>query len=311
MFDELNEQASQAIEYMQSFGAYNIRFKAYIRFVIDVIRNTADDRVLLSLIADHPNDRVFDDVPMVHSGVRAEVKKTRVKVGERPVHLKYGEGLDLIEDDSVVYVVVQTEHEANLSSILVAHPEWAGRVQVVVLTLTKTIYWDEVGYTATFKVHGAGAPKEGTFSNEERAYFEFVGRSFYIHNHKVVWKGKIADRDVATDINSLLAGSNLVVRTESVPPPLHEDVLRSQLMQVSRLIDGLTKGKDRFKGIRPALEWIGCKIYSQTSPPVAKFKCKLYGSPNQEVAEEVEVYFTLLEAVREIFPYVQTELTSP
>jgi hypothetical protein len=65
-----------------------------------------------------------------------------VKIGERPVHLKYGEGLDLIEDDSVVYVV-QSKHEANLSSLLEAHPEWAGRVQVVVLTLTETYYWDK------------------------------------------------------------------------------------------------------------------------------------------------------------------------
>jgi hypothetical protein len=51
----------------------------------------------------------------------------------------------------------------------------------------------------------------------------------------------------------------------------------------------------------------GYKIFSEASPPVEKFKCELRGSPSNGVAEEVEEYFTLLAAVREIFPYVQSK----
>jgi hypothetical protein len=326
MFDGLNESANLAIEMAKSFGAYNIRFKAESSFLIDnwVSEPLDSSQVGLSLIGDHADRRVFNELHtlIATSGIRADslgvvrvdsiradARTTRVKIGERPFFLKYGEGLDLIEDNSVVYVVVQSGHEANLSSLLEAHPEWAGRVQVVVLTLTETYYWDKYYYNATFKVHGAGAPKEGTFPDEERTYFEFVGKDFYILNHKVVWKGQVTDRDVAADINSLLAGNTLVVLTEQVPEvklPLYEDA-KSRLKQVWTLFDALSRGENGFTRIKPKLLMSGYKLFSEASPPVEKFKCELSGSPNHEVTEEIEEYFTLLEAVREIFPYVQSK----
>jgi hypothetical protein len=98
----------------------------------------------------------------------------RVKIGQRPANLKYGaQRLEVIEDDSVVYVVVQSEHQVNLLSLLEEHPEWAGRVQVVVLTFDGEEYQGEWFRTATFKVHGADAPKEGSFSDVARTYQEF------------------------------------------------------------------------------------------------------------------------------------------
>jgi hypothetical protein len=315
MFDELSEQASQAMEIAKSFGAYNIRFRAESSYVVNYYSDEPLNfyEVAMRLMGDHPDPQVLDSelhLLLSDSGIRVDARRRRVKVGERPVHLKYGEeGLDLIEDDSVVYVVVQSEHEANLQGLLEAHPEWAGRVQVAVLTLTGERYWDDYYYKASFKVQGAEAPKEGTFLDEERTYDEFKGKDFYILNHKVVWKGQVTDRDVAADINSLLAGNDLVVLTEQVPEvklPLYEDV-HTKLLQVRSLFDALSRNEDGSVRIRPSLTLSGYKIFSETSPTVEKFKCELSGAPDHEVTEEVEEYFGLLEAVREIFPYVQSK----
>jgi hypothetical protein len=312
MFDGLSEQASQTMEIAKSFGAYNIRFRAYHSHGVgyDSDERWGLGRTTMTLIADHADRQVLDSELqsiLSESGIEAHARTCRVKVGERPAWLKYGEGLDLIEDDSVVYVVVQSEHEANLSCILEAHPEWTGRVQVVVLTLTESRYYDDYKQCATFKVHGAGAPKEGTFPNEERTYYEFIMRDFYILNHKVVWKGQVTNRDVAADINSLLAGNDLVVLTEQVPEvklPLYEDV-KSKLLQVQSLFDALSRNEYGRSRLEPWFLMSGYKQFSETSPPVEKFKCELKANPNQEVIEEVEEFFTLIEAVREIFPYVQ------
>jgi hypothetical protein len=242
------------------------------------------------------------------SYIEVFVKRRAVKVGERPAHLKYGEErLDLIEDDSVVYLVVQSEHEGNLPSLLEEHPEWAGRVQVVVITLGNAKSWDEWFETAVFKVHGAGAPKEGTFSNESLTYDEFKKKDFYILNHKVVWKGQVTDRDVAADINSLLAGNQLVVLTERVPEvklPKYEEV-KSKLLQVRGLYESLSKDESGAIQIRPSLLFYGSKFFSEASPPIEKFTLELSGAPDTEVVEQVEEYFGLLEAVKELFPYVQ------
>jgi hypothetical protein len=313
MFDGLSEQASQTMEIAKSFGAYNIRFRADSSYVVDYYSEEplSFSEIAMRLIGDHADRQVLDSELfelLSESDIRVGAKTGRVKFGERPVHLKYEE-LDLIENDSVVYVVVQSEHEANLSSLLEAHPEWAGRVQVVVLTLAESRFYDDYIYTSTFKVHGAGAPKEGTFPDEERTYYEFVGKDFYILNHKVVWKGQVTDRDVAADIHSLLAGNDLVVLTEQVPEvklPLLEDA-KSKLMQVKSLFDALSRTENGDVRIRPFLIVSGYKIFSEASPPVEKFKCELSGSPDHEVIEEVEEYFTLLEAVKEIFPYVQSK----
>jgi hypothetical protein len=314
MFDGLSEVASQTMELAKSFGAYNIRFKAHYTHQVEPYRSDplSFRGISMTLIVDHADPLVFLDTELqsllTESGIIGAKKRGRVKFGERPHYLTY-QGLDLIEDDSVVYVVVQSEHEANLTSLLEAHPEWAGRVQVVVLTLTKTQFYDDFFCGSTFRVHGAGAPKDGTFTDQENIYFEFVGKDFYILNHKVVWRGQVTDRDVTADINSLLAGNDLVVLTEQVPEvklPLYED-FKSKLLQVRTLFDALNRDRFDVVKIEPALSLIGYKLFSEASPPVEKFKCELKGSPNQEVIEEVEEYFTLLEAVKEIFPYVQSK----
>jgi hypothetical protein len=313
MFDGLSEQASQTMEIAKSFGVYNIRFRADFSNVVYHYNEEPPSfrEIAINLIGDHADRQVLDSELrslLSQSGIGVEARKSRVKFGERPVHLKYEE-LDLIENDSVVYVVVQSEHEANLSSLLEAHPELTGRVQGVVLRLLKEASGREDWYIATFKVHGAGAPKEGTFPDEERTYYEFVGKDFYILNHKVVWKGQVTDRDVAADIHSLLAGNDLVVLTERVPEvklPRCEDV-HSKLLQVRSLFDALSREESGVVRIRPYLIVSGYKIFSEASPPVEKFKCELRGSPYRDVIEEVEEYFTLLEAVKEIFPYVQSK----
>jgi hypothetical protein len=318
MFDGLEVEANEIIEFAKSFGWYNIRFESRQEYSV---RYNAQPSFLMawapafkgkSFFADHDTENIsaLYDLGLFKwsdTSYDARQKISRVKIGQRPSHLRYGsERLDLIEDDSVVYVVVPSEHEGNLPSLLEEHPEWTGRVQVIVITFSSEqcgYEWDE---HATFRVHGAGAPKEGTFSGEEAATFELKGKDFYIFNRKVAWKGQVTDRDVVADINSLLAGNQLVVKTERVPEvklPKYEDVER-QLIQVRDLFESISKVHG-FIPSGPELKFHGSKVFSDCSPPVEKFSCTFNGHHYAETIEQVEEYTRLVEMVTQLFPYVQ------
>jgi hypothetical protein len=314
MFDGLEAEASQVIEAAKAFGCYNIRFE--VTALYRVLHNATPHFCGLwtqrTLSADHDTVTFypycqFDELtfsPEVQLGWRGYT----AKVGERPFNLKSGgERRDLIEDDSVVYVVVPSERAANILSLLQEHPEWAGRVQVIAITFSRERYQDEWCDEATFKVHGAGAPKEGTFSNQERATWEFEGKDFYILNHKVAWRGQVTDRDVAADINSLLAGNQLVVKTERVPEmklPKYDEELESKLRQIGDLFEPLPR-VEGFIRSNPSLEFKGSKVFSDVSPPVEKCSITFAGRSEAETVEALEEYNRLVEFVTQLFPYVQ------
>jgi hypothetical protein len=320
MFDGLEVEANEIMGFAKAFGCYNIRFKAYAEHSVEYAGITPDFACCHSarklFTADHDTEGCQENYGLGNfslsdTSISVYRKTSRVQIGQRPYHLRYGsEQLDLIEDDSVVYVVVPSEHEGNLPSLLEEHPEWTGRVQVIVITFESVQYGQDWWDSANYILHGAGAPKEGTFSSEEMATREFKGKDFYIFNHKVAWKGQVADRDVVADINNLLAGNQLVVKTERVPEvklPKYEDVER-QLIQVRELFRSLSKVDGMFQSC-PKLEFIGTKVFSDCSPPAERFTCRFScffnGSPYAETIEKFEEYTRLLEVVTQLFPYVQ------
>jgi hypothetical protein len=316
MFDGLEAQASEVMELVRSYGAYNIRFSKTTSYEVLFCDEgyLTGTKTRTTVWADHDDTSSdwLSELQSLLSTLNIELfRKYRVlKVGERPAFLEYGEQrLDLIEDDSVVYLVVQSDHEGSLSNLLEEHTEWTGRVQVVVITLGSEKVWDDWYETAVFKVHGAGARKEGTFSNQWTTSYELKGKDFYILNHKVVWKGQVTDRDVAADINSLLAGNQLVVLTERVPEvklPKYEEV-ESKLHQVRGLYESFCMDESGVIRFRPSLKFSGSKFFSEVSLPIEKFSCELSGSPDTDFVEQVKKYFGLLEAIKELFPYVQSK----
>jgi hypothetical protein len=311
MLDGLIEQASQAMDIAESHGAYNIRFTASCRWSVEFdyrIEWLVDD-VFSYLSCVNQPEALCSELRLRLPSTNMCMRQYRAKVGEQPVWLKYGEDkLDLLEDDSVVYVVVQSEHEANLSRLLEEHPEWTGRVQVIVLKFSQSKIYDDWVYTASFEVHGVGAPKQGETIDGDQTWHELHERDFYILNHKVVWKGKVPDRDVAADINSLLAGNQLVVPTElatEVKLPAKEDV-RNKLLQVQSLFEALSRTEEGRPRIKPKLSFQGIKTLSKTFPTVEKFRYEIFLTSRQGGPGEIDEYFALIEAVKEIIPCVKS-----
>jgi hypothetical protein len=308
MFVGREAQARELIQIAKSCGAFNIRVIASANYDISFGNPDSDNYdVLMSIIADHTNPSVVVGqmaLALGDSGIDVKTRLQAVKVGERPVHLTHG-ALDLIADDSVVYVVVQSEHQGDLPSLLEEHPEWAGRVQIIVLQLFYEREWDDRFPNALFTVHGAGALREGRLNAEHEGLYEFTKKDFYILNHKVVWRGQVPNRDVVSDVNALLAGNDLVVLSERVPVmklPLFEDVA-DQRQQVRTLFEEL-------KYIRPDLKLNGSKTWYEDAPAVEKCKCCLTARFDMKVTAEAKEYFKLLADVTEIFPFLQSEINS-
>jgi hypothetical protein len=325
MFDGLEVQASEVFQKAKAFGCYNMRFNVFKRYDVGSgiegyisqpgsFRNFTADLDSPNRFLPHQWEWELASL-FADPTIMINRKRLVLDIGERPCYLKYGsENVDLIEDDSVVYVVLQSKNEGNLPSLLEEHPEWAGRVQVIVVTVTTEWIQDERFDFVHFKVHGAGAPKEGKFSEDSMTSGELGTQDFYIFNRKAAWRGQVTDRDVAADINSLLAGNQLVVLTERVPEvklPKYEEV-ESKLLQVRDFLFTLSKEEWGSIRITPSLEFKGRKTFSEASPPIEEFTCKLLTKSCSDVNEEHEEYLRLVELVTQLFPYAEiTPMTRP
>jgi hypothetical protein len=119
---------------------------------------------------------------------------------------------DLFEKSGVVNVVQTTSTDVDPLSLFAGNPEWVGRVRVVVMSLR---YVDDMyhgSYYSDFKVFdGSSLVRQGTFHDQVCAYREFQSKDWYICSHKVLWKGLLAERELETDVNALLAGNDVGV----------------------------------------------------------------------------------------------------